>query len=486
MECCILRASLLFLCGLFVCPGWRLVGAQRFRNRGTSGPSYVSSSSSRSSYSPIHEPPLTTMSSSYSPFTSSSGMGTYIHEGSSVTPFEPTFISHPSPTLGGSHFGTSGASSFPGTGTVISHFPSSTSYGTGYFTGPMADDTSTSYVPMSGDHHSRQGRSSYLSETSPSYHSGGSFFSSDGTFMSSDTIHSASSYVPHSGSSFSFGHTLPMASSHGHSPVFNGGTTTGFIDDTLAGSEMFHGSVTSSGDVSHVRHYSSTTPASSPSVLTARTRGGTTMSSSAARSRHRSGSSPSPSTSTHLPAPSTTTTGERPSVFSSEGAHSRSRTDSQERRGGTAPPLPSSTTTTTTPATSASGGNDGVPPEGDREMPGDVIVVERDGEFIYYFVEEDGRRTQLENAPPLEEMQPDSFFTEQYLLDKPIKLLNHVRHSETLEALENQLDSSLACALLRLIRASVSFRGPQGSFRCAAFATYHSRSLSCESQARTV
>ncbi|KEP61032.1 UNVERIFIED_CONTAM: hypothetical protein HHA_275710 [Hammondia hammondi] len=101
-------------------------------------------------------------------------------------------------------------------------------------------------------------------------------------------------------------------------------------------------------------------------------------------------------------------------------------------------PARTTTSTTTAPTVStdsqSSATNDSASFEVSREMPGDVIVEERDGQFIYFFVEEDGRRTQLENAPPLEEMEPDSFFTEQYLLDKPIKLLDHEQQEKTYKA----------------------------------------------------
>ncbi|PFH31137.1 hypothetical protein BESB_030110 [Besnoitia besnoiti] len=92
------------------------------------------------------------------------------------------------------------------------------------------------------------------------------------------------------------------------------------------------------------------------------------------------------------------------------------------------------TSTTTVSPTYASSSDNGSIDDIAREMPGDVIVEERDGEYIYFFIEEDGRRTQLENAPPLEQMEPDSFFTEQYLLDKPIKLLDQEQQEKLYKA----------------------------------------------------
>ncbi|PHJ22411.1 hypothetical protein CSUI_003740 [Cystoisospora suis] len=440
MERCIRRVSLFLLPVFLAYPEWGLVCAQRFRNRVMSSPSYLGSSSSRSSYSSVHELPLTTIGSSYSQFSTSSGMSTYFHEGSSGTPFESTVrMSHGPTTLGGSHFVSSsfGSSSFPISEAVTTHVPfSSSSSGTGYFTSSVTDDIPASYVPMSGERRSRHGRNSFtISETSSSYSGGDSFSSSSGSFMPSHTVHSGSSYVPHSGSSFSFGNTLPVASRHGNSSPHTGDITSGFIEENSGGSEMFQGSYRSSGDGSHVSHFSSfstpTSSSSSSSMLTAPTSGGTTMStSSGVRSRRRSGSALSSSTSTQLAPPTTGTPVQRPPASSSQNTTSTNRTDPQERGSGTASSPPASATST---GTSSSGGNDQGAGEGDREMPGDVIVVERDGEFIYYFVEEDGRRTQLENAPPLEEMQPDSFFTEQYLLDKPIKLLDHEEQEKALK-----------------------------------------------------
>ncbi|KFG57964.1 hypothetical protein TGRUB_275710 [Toxoplasma gondii RUB] len=384
--------------------------AQRsFRHRGAS----VSSSSfitSSSSHTPFRGSAVISSTTPYTTFGSSSGISSY-----SPVSADSTFFYPSGPSTYEPHTFRS---------------PSSSSYSSfGSFSIPVSDSEVGSHQTLSSTHGSTYFPSSFTGSSiaaSDSYAVGGSgrrgrnrsSFVLSNDIPSASIVSSTDAFVPASGSSsvvnsdFQFSYTPHRSgSSRGTAiPVIAPGTISGSSPFTVFHEADDNGDFVSTYAPrpfnSEMGAFESLTDSGVRSTPT----GETTARGRGSMSRRREGST----TATHTAAPASPNSG-----FSNGSART-------------------TTSTTTAPTVStdsqSSATNDSAGFEVSREMPGDVIVEERDGQFIYFFVEEDGRRTQLENAPPLEEMEPDSFFTEQYLLDKPIKLLDHEQQEKAYKA----------------------------------------------------
>ncbi|CBZ50246.1 conserved hypothetical protein [Neospora caninum Liverpool] len=379
--------------------------AQRsFRNR---GPSVTSSSfiTSGNSYTPFRRGSALSPSTAYTSFGSSSGTSysPVSADGTSVFAYgDSTYEPH---TFGSRFTSTPssfGSSSMPVSESDVGSVSAfSSSSGSTYvprsFTGSSIA-ASDSYAVSGSGRRGRNGSSFVLSNDRPS-----SIVSSTDAFAPFSGSFSVGSND--FGSSYAPRRSSPTVMSPSAMSSSSFASTFHHVDDTGAFVSTYAPNSFNSGmGVSESFTGLEVRPVPAGDETAARTTGGA--------SRHGS------SAASQMAAPGSPTTG------SSNGSVSR----------------PSGGTTTTTAAPTAPAGSQGSANtdsssfEGAREMPGDVIVEERDGEFIYFFVEEDGRRTQLENAPPLEEMEPDSFFTEQYLLDKPIKLLDHEQQERMYKA----------------------------------------------------